>query len=347
MASAADRVPRLLAMSAWLSGIDEVSLQEVASEFAITPAQARDDITMLAMSEVPGQWGFYLLDVDLEALEQGIVRPSSGHAPEQPARFSADEAITLLAGLRTLAETATADNLAAIESAGAKIAAVAAEHAPAAEAISVSVTSAGPELRDAIAEAIRTGMRTRLVYVDARGRESLRMVDPHGTRVVDGYHYLDAFDVYRGGWRSFRMDRITDAHVTEEPADDHDGAPSGEPGWVETLAAAQQVRLLVRPGARWITEYYPTTDVRPATGQEEGRAGDGSEGEGGDLVVTLGVLDPEWLTGLLLRCGPDATLLDPAGADEGARRSAEATLGMYRRRSMVFPDGSAGAYDQH
>ena len=44
MATAADQVPRLLALSTWLRSTGESTLEEVAREFAVTPAQARADI---------------------------------------------------------------------------------------------------------------------------------------------------------------------------------------------------------------------------------------------------------------------------------------------------------------
>ena len=69
-------------------------------------------------------------------------------------------------------------------------------------------------------------------------------------------------------------------------------------GWFEL---ADQITLWVRREAGWLVEYYPTTGVRPATAADAARAG--RHPADGDLVVTLGVLDPTWLTGLLLRCG--------------------------------------------
>lgn len=329
MATAADQVPRLLALSTWLRSAGETTLAEVADEFAVTPEQARADIELLTMCELPGQVGFYLLDVDLDALQRdGVVRPGIDHAPTRPARFSADEAVTLLVGLRTLADTATGRTAQVIRSAHAKIAAAAGEHATVADRFRVTVASASPEVLAAVDRAIEHRRGLGLDYVDGQGRPSRRTVDPLATRVIDGYHYLDAWDLDRTDRRSFRMDRIRNAEVLERAALDH-STDTGASDWSRRLAAAEQTTLWVCSRAGWIVEYYPTGSVRPAGPQDAAAAGR-SPGEG-DLVVTLGVLDPDWLTGLLLRCGADVVVLDPPDADVDARERAAATLEMYRR----------------
>lgn len=329
MATAAEQVPRLLAMSTWLRGQDETTLDEVAREFAITTAQAKADIVLLAMCEIPGQLGFYLLDVDLDALDdEGVVRPGLDNAPSRPARFSADEAVTLLVGLRTLAETATGHTAEVVASARTKIAAAASEHAAVADRFHVAVASAAPEVREAVGRAIEQRRALALDYVDGQGRRSNRTVDPLSTRIVDGYHYLETWDLDRTDRRSFRMDRILRADVLDRPAIDH-AVDTGRPDWTRRLAEAEQTTLWVRAAASWIVEYYPTGSVRAARPEDAATAG--REPREGDLVVTLGVLDPAWLTGLLLRCGADVVVLDPPGADAEALERAAATLEMYRR----------------
>ncbi|MPM21250.1 Protein PafC [bioreactor metagenome] len=327
MTTAAEQVPRLLALSTWLRGQDETTVDDVAREFGVSAGQAREDVRLLTMCEVPGQLGFYLLDVDFDALDQGIIRPSLDNAPTRPARFSPDEAVTLLVGLRVLADTSTGRTAQVIASDAAKIAGAAGEHAAAADLFRLSVSSATPEVRDAVARALEERRSLALDYVDAQGRASRRTVDGLTTKVVDGYHYLEAWDLDRADRRSFRMDRIRAATVLTRAALDHGDIESG-PSWIHRLEQADQITLWVRRAAGWLVEYYPTTEVRPATAADAARAG--RDPADGDLLVTLGVLDPTWLTGLLLRCGADVVLLDPAEAREGALERARATLALYR-----------------
>lgn len=325
--TAAEQVPRLLALSTWLRGQVETTVDEVAREFGVSIDQAREDVRLLTMCEVPGQVGFYLLDVDFDALDAGVIRPSLDNAPTRPARFSPDEAVTLLVGLRVLAETSTGQTAAVIESARRKIAAAAGDHAAVADRFHLSVASGSPEVREAVARALAEHRSLALDYVDAQGRATQRTVDGLTTRVVDGYHYLEAWDLDRADRRSFRMDRIRAAAVLTRVALDH-GDVERVPSWTRRLEQADQITLWVRRPAAWLVEYYPTTRIRPATAEDAARAG--REPSAGDLVVTLGVLDPSWLTGLLLRCGADLVLLEPREARQGALDRARATLALYR-----------------
>lgn len=65
-----------------------------------------------------------------------------------------------------------------------------------------------------LAMACRRTERVRLSYRDMNGRESVREVDPH--RLVHTGHrwYLVALDVAKNSWRTFRADRVTEAHPT-------------------------------------------------------------------------------------------------------------------------------------
>ena len=57
------------------------------------------------------------------------------------------------------------------------------------------------------------------------------------------------------------------------------------------------VRLRLRPGARWIAEYYATVDAE--------------EHDDGSIEVTLPAARLAWVAGLLLRVGADAEVLSP------------------------------------
>lgn len=339
MNTAAEQVPRLLALSTWLRGQDETTVEEVAREFGVSVEQAHDDVRLLTMCEVPGQLGFYLLDVDFDAFEDGVIRPSVDNAPTRPARFSPDEAVTLLVGLRVLAETSADRTAAVIESARAKIAAAAGEHAAMADRFHLAVASGAPEVREAVARALAERRSLALDYVDAQGRVTQRTVDGLTTRVVDGYHYLEAWDLDRADRRSFRMDRIRAASVLTRAALDH-GDTERVPSWTRRLEQADQITLWVGGPAAWLVEYYPTTLVRAATAEDATRAG--RPVAEGDLVVTLGVLDPSWLTGLLLRFGAEVVLLDPREAREGARERARATLALYCDADAAGTPGTGG-----
>ena len=61
-----------------------------------------------------------------------------------------------------------------------------------------------------IAQACRDGVRVRFSYSTADGTGSERYVEPYRLVTLASRWYLVAFDVDRGDWRTFRVDRVAD-----------------------------------------------------------------------------------------------------------------------------------------
>jgi predicted DNA-binding transcriptional regulator YafY len=82
--------------------------------------------------------------------------------------------------------------------------------------------------RPAVARVIDEAVRRRRVlvigYRGGNGRESERAVEPVALAATYGHWYLMAWCRLRTGPRWFRTDRITTAHLTTEPAPEHDAA---------------------------------------------------------------------------------------------------------------------------
>lgn len=79
-------------------------------------------------------------------------------------------------------------------------------------AVDVPAAQAGaePALLLACAEAIRRGVRLRFDYVDRHGEPSRRDVEPYRLTARGRTWRLTAYDVDRGDWRSFRLDRLSE-----------------------------------------------------------------------------------------------------------------------------------------
>ena len=77
--------------------------------------------------------------------------------------------------------------------------------------------------------------------------------------------------------------------------------------------------LDLAPRARWVAEQYPMESV-----QEKGK---------GRLRVTFVVSETAWLERLLLRLGPDATVV--SGAEGIGRAAAERVLACYGRTATA------------
>jgi len=68
-----------------------------------------------------------------------------------------------------------------------------------------------------------------------------------------------------------------------------------------------------------VTEYHAVEDVRPA----------GPEAPAGAVEADLLVADPRWLTRLLLRLAPNASVVGPSDQDTRLSAAAQAALTWY------------------
>jgi proteasome accessory factor C len=75
------------------------------------------------------------------------------------------------------------------------------------------------------------------------------------------------------------------------------------------------VTLLLEPEARWMTDYYPVEEIREV-GQDR-------------IEVVLLVADERWLTRLMLRLAPHATVVSPASYADTFVAAAQRALSLY------------------
>lgn len=331
MSSGTDQVARLLALTPYLQRHPGISVERAAADFGITPAQLRKDLGVAYFVGLPGLLPGDLVEIDMELVDdEGVIFLTNADFLARPMRFTPDEVLALVVALRTLRDVAPPDSLAAIDSALGKLEGAAGDQAAAARLVDVRVSSADEGLRETIARAQTDGVRLRLTYDSAsRGETTVRVVDPHGVTVRDGYAYLEAWSDAGTpgadpGWRSFRLDRVVAAEATGEPAVDHGEPPPPTQGWLDRLPDAPLVALRVDAAATWIAEYYPVEDARPT--------------DDGGLEVRLRVADPGFLTGLLLRLGPHARVVEPARADAAAGDAAREALAQYAALFGDDPD---------
>ncbi|MEW1638274.1 WYL domain-containing protein [Streptomyces sp. NPDC093801] len=140
-----------------------------------------------------------------------------------PVHFTADEAAALAAALAA-AETPFAG---AARTAYQKlVASMTGPAAAAAEGLAARIVALPSRtertVRDAVERALTDGTVLRLAYVDAAGRASERVVEPAGLLTAEGRWYLIGWCRTRRAGRGFRLDRITAATPTGEPAQPHD-----------------------------------------------------------------------------------------------------------------------------
>ncbi len=134
-----------------------------------------------------------------------------------------DEAVALVVGLQAAAQTAVAGMAEASVRALTKVVQVLPvrlrRRADALRAVTVSATwrgeaSVDPHDLTVVAQACRDTERLQFVYTAANGDRTERLVEPFRLVALGRRWYLVAFDLDRGDWRSFRLDRLGDPRPT-------------------------------------------------------------------------------------------------------------------------------------
>jgi proteasome accessory factor C len=326
----ADRLPRLLTLVPWLLARPGVPVAEAAAEFGITEAQLRRDLELLWMCGLPGYGPGDLVDLSFEGDTVTVVYDAG---LSRPLRLSGPEAATLAVALRALADAPGVADTDAVQRALAKIeqASGRAPDGPVDDAVAVGLgrtsRNAGAAAGDAAARTstieavVRDGVARhralRLTYYSAsRDAVGRRDVDPMRLLLVDGSTYLEAWCRRAEGVRMFRLDRVDDAEVLDEPSTPPPTAtprdvPADAAGLLTPDAGQQLAALRLAPAARWVAEYYPL----------EGLVAD----DDGGARVQMRYGDQAWMVRLLLGLGEDVEVLWPAElAATRATRAAEA-----------------------
>ena len=161
------------------------------------------------------------------------------------------------------------------------------------------------------------GRQVRLsYYVPSRDEQSDRVVDPRGVVTAEGHLYLDAWCHSAEAPRLFRLDRIDRAEVLDDPVETPQEGPRdlGD-GIFSQSTDVTPVTLLLEPEARWMTSYYPVEEIREV-GQDR-------------MEVVLLVADERWLTRLMLRLAPHATVVSPPEYAETFMAAAQRALSLY------------------
>jgi proteasome accessory factor C len=313
----ADRLPRLLTLVPWLLARPGVPVAEAAAEFGITEAQLRRDLELLWMCGLPGYGPGDLVDLSFEGDTVTVVYDAG---LSRPLRLSGPEAATLAVALRALADAPGVADTDAVQRALAKIeqASGRAPDGPVDDAVAVGLgrtwRNGGAEAGDGahrsstIEAVVRDGVARhrvlRLTYYSAsRDAVGRRDVDPMRLLLVDGSTYLEAWCRRAEGVRMFRLDRVDDAEVLDEPATPPPSAtprdvPADAAGLLTPDAGQQLAALRLAPAARWVAEYYPMEDVL-------------ADDDGG-ARVRMRYGDQAWMVRLLLGLGEHVEVLWPA-----------------------------------
>lgn len=307
-----DRLARLLALVPYLQARPGIEVGQAATDFGVTEAQLRKDLTLLWMCGLPGHGPGDLIDLSFEGDTVSVIFDAG---MSRPLRLTTEEALALVVALRTLAETPGLADSDAVQRALAKV------EAAAGGAVDDSTVAVAldhtqrllPALHRAIEE--RCALRIRY-YSASRDETGERTVDPVRLFDADRRSYLEAWCRQAEGMRVFRLDRIEDVRVLDEPASVPADAQLRDLSEGVFHPAAEHLLVELRLGRAyaWVADYYAAEEITE---------------DGEQVRVSLRVADPGWVRSLVLGSAGQVEVLAPEWLADGIRNEALRALAAY------------------
>jgi proteasome accessory factor C len=303
--TAPSRLARLLALVPWLAANDGIALPAAAQHFGVSVEQLEQDLWLLIVCGLPGYGPADL--VDIQFWDDGRIHVLDAQTLHRPLRLTADEATSLLLGLRVLQQVPGSVPTEALDRAAAKLEGAIEARSDA----SVVVAPVESTVARALDAALTDGSALAITYAAAtRDEVSERIVQPLRMVSVDGVSSLVAYCSLAEGIRTFRVDRIVSAVASPRIA-----VPERE---VEADRTPSLVTLELGSQARWIVDAHEAIVINAP--------------DEGPLRVQMNVHDLHWLGRLVLAAGPDARVVDPPEAVEAVRDAALRALNAYAGR---------------
>jgi len=312
---ASDRLRRLLVAVPYVVQHPGIALDELSKLFGVDEGELAEDLNLLFVTGLPPYGPGDLIDVDIT---EGRVWIGMADYFARPVRLSRSEALALYLRGEALLATPGLEEAPALASALEKI-----ERALGPEtlgslagAVQAGGSEDAPGVLVDLRAAVQEHRRMEIDYYSAgRGETTTRRIDPEELWSELGNWYVVAWDHRSEDERLFRADRIRSARTTEETFEPRGLTGQGRPLYTRTHADIP-VRLLLRPGARWVAEYYAVSSKK--------------EGDDGRLDVVLPSKELAWVARLVLRLAGEAEVVSPSELRDLVRTEASAALEHYR-----------------
>lgn len=301
----------------------QATLMEAADDLAMTPQQLREYLRRLHLCG-PGMLPDELIDLDVSWTGVKILDDQGmAHA----LRLTRVEAGALLMALQSLLAVPGLVDSRALESAAHKLASrLGGSHADlggwdfghvpgeAAEADTAPTPEA--PAADAAVETIRRAMEAgTTVSFEYAGATQPREVSAARLFRTGGHTYLHAFDASKGEHRTFRLDRMRKVVQGSTPADPRMAQSHFDPEDAFNFSrVSDHVVLEVAADSGWLIDDLLTDAV---------------EREGDHLVVTLALVQPEWIVRFVLSHADRVRLVQPASLARAIAQRAQVGLNAY------------------
>ncbi|MEV8251259.1 WYL domain-containing protein [Microbacterium sp. NPDC076768] len=313
---AADRVRLYLTLVPYLLEHGQVSLEEAAAEFGVTPREMRGMVEKLTVIGLPGEAGYWqqpqeMFDINWDLLDlEDVIEITNDVALRRVPRFTAREAAALLAGLQMVAAVPAVSDSGLVAGLITKLSRGAAD----APADVVVAPSAVDEVREAVARGLNEGVAISFTYQAPDAAAMTRTVDPMQILITNGQWYLQGWCHLRQAMRTFHLDRVSAPSLTDIPiTHSEDQVPDAFAG----LADESEVTVCVPERlAPLLSGFVPAGAV---------------EAVGGLVTTRLHLADPRGIKRLAGRFGGAMEVLEPSVARTAARDWAAAGLALYHR----------------
>lgn len=204
----------LIKLLPWLVANNGASLSDVAKHFKISERHALELIGQLVVTG-PSQAGGGLVDIDFEDSDSIFV--SDAKSLDRPVKLSEFEAATLLGGLHYLEQF---PNLVDSEIVAGLIRKIQQALPNVDSPINIVTAPLSEAISSVVTEAISSQLCIEIKYAGVTKDDlSVRVIDPVQTYSQDDFVYLKSWCRFSHAWRSFRMDRILEATLGDDPID--------------------------------------------------------------------------------------------------------------------------------
>jgi predicted DNA-binding transcriptional regulator YafY len=289
----------------------KLSVRQVRDSLQISADELREDIDVLNVVNFGG--GSYVLYAEVSGDTIEVDPEPYGDNFAKPARLLPLEAKALVAAIDLLGNHLPGAG--SLASAREKIVG-ALGHDPAADGLQITTASGDDsEVAQVVSRAIEDRRVIEIEYYKENEDEfTARRVEPY--QLLNGQEgwYVHAFDPERHAPRSFRLDRIRTATMTDEEFEPRPGIEPDVQGWPRTgeVPASRAARVWISPErARYARE-----DRRVA-----------EELKDGAVIAHLHYAGENWLAREILKEAGDAVVLEPDEARRAVLDAAEALAG--------------------
>lgn len=294
MLKATEKVERLIAMVPWIMQNGGATLDELSKRFDYPPDTLLNDLTKILfyVGPAPHDPG-NLIEV---FVSDDFIEISNAEFLSRPPSLTIDEGFVLLVKAQMYAEVFNSGHLdKPLASALRKLSsAVNADSS----AVSVDMGVRKGATYKTVKSALQSNKKLKISYYSFNtDRNTERVIHPSDMFHNDRYIYLNAYCETVSEYRTFRIDRITDAvEMNEDVNEDLVGRTDESTFRDFTFPHDAIVTLSIDSKDDWIIAKYPTNKV--------------VVGNQGNLVVTLPVTSLKWLERLLLRLDPVTEIIE-------------------------------------